>query len=453
MEQAALLEVETAEVVEARRQAKREQRTARSKSESPRLVSADRSQIEFRPVDLESLLPRSHRARAVWAMVEKLDLSRFYEPIRSRGSEPGRPGTDPKVMVALWLYATISRVGSARELDRLCQDHRAYVWMRGGVTVNYHTLSDFRVEHGKALDDLFTQLLAVMADQGLITLGRRVAQDGTRVRASAGAGSFRRRERLEGFLKVARERVDTLKKQTLEEVDTQRSARRKAAQERAARERLERVEKALEQLSQIEEQRKEWNGGHKPKGEPRASTTDPEARKMKMGDGGFRPAYNVQLSTDTESRVIVGVDLTENGTDYAQCAPMIEQIEERTGSKPAEVLTDGGYISKESVDEIAEASVTLYGPLPERKTSPDPLVVKPTDSPAMRALKERMASEQGKETYKERAATAETVNADLKIWRSLDRFVVRGKKKVTCVVLWNVLAYNLLRYLALAPAS
>lgn len=453
MEQGTLLEAESAEVVEARRKAKREERLARSKIEPPRLVTANRSQIELRPSDLESLIPASHRARAVWAIVEKLDLNRFYEPIRSRGSEAGRPSTDPKIMVALWLYATINRVGSARELDRLCTEHRAYIWIRGGVAVNYHTLSDFRVEHGKALDDLLTQLLAVMADQGLISLGGRVAQDGTRVRASAGAGSLRRRERLEEFVKVARERVQALKKQGSEEVDPQRSARKKAAQERAARERLARVEKALEELARIEQQRKEMTGGHKPKGEPRASTTDPEVRKMKMADGGFRPAFNVQLSTQTESGVIVGADITEDGTDYAHCAPMLDQILNRTGQRPEAVLVDGGYVSKGSVDEIADAHVTMYGPLPERSANPDPLAIKPTDSAAMRRLKERMASERGKEIYKERAATAELVNADLKTWRTLDRFGVRGKRKAMCVVLWNVLAYNMLRYFALAPSG
>lgn len=241
------------------------------------------------------------------------------------------------------------------------------------------------------MDESLTQLLAVMASQGLITLGGRVAQDGTRVRSSAGASSFRRRERLEELLKAAAQRVQALKEQTQQEVDTQRGARKKAAQQRAAKERQERVKKALEELSRIEEQRENWNGGHKPKGEPRASTTDPEARKMKMGDGGFRPAFNVQLCTETESRVIVGASITEDGTDYAQGAAMLKQVKERTGQRPAEALVDGGYVSKESVDEISDTSVTLYGPLPGRKTTPDPLVIKPNDSPAMRALKERMS--------------------------------------------------------------
>lgn len=452
MGQAALFVGEPEEVVEERRRALREQRRVQAQSQAPRLVEPDRQQIELRPQDLDSLLPPTHRARSVWAVVERLDVRRFYEPIKARGSQAGRPCTDPKVLVALWLYATCDGVGSAHELERLCQAHDAYRWICGGVPVNYHTLSDFRSAHPEALDAWLTQMIAVLMQEGLVVL-KRVAQDGTRVRASAGAGSFRRRPRLEDFVVAAREQVEAVKAQANAPTDTQRNARRAAAQQRAASDRAARVQRALEELERIEQQREEMTGGHQPKGEPRASTTDPEARKMKMGDGGFRPAYNAQLATDTESRVIVGAALTAEGTDYGQSAPMLEEIEKRTGKKPDEVLLDGGYVSKESVDAISEHSVTLYAPLPERKGTPDRLAIKPQDSAALRALKERMGSDAGKAIYKERAATAETVNADLKTWRSLDRFLVRGTRKATCVLLWNVLAYNTLRWLALTTAS
>ncbi len=414
------------------------------------MVSADRSQIELRPLDLDSLIPSTHRARSIWAVVEKLDLSRFYEPIKARGSQAGRAATDPKVEVALWLYATSEGVGSARELERLCGEHDAYRWLRGGVTVNYHTLSDFRTAHAEALDELLTQVLGVMMQEGLVAL-KRVAQDGTRVRASAGAASFRRRGRLEDYLQAAREQVEAVKKRAEGEVDTLRRTRRQAAQERAVRQRAERVSNALQELARMEAQRAEQKGGHKPKGEPRASTTDPEARKMKVGDGGFRPAYNAQLSTDTVSRVIVGATITADGTDYAQASPMVEQIEERVEKKPEELLVDGGLISKESVEAVAAQEVTLYGPVPERKGTENPCQVKPDDSPAVAAWKQRMATPEAKLIYRERAAVAETVNADLKTWRTLGRFLVRGKRKVLCVLLWNVLAYNILRWLALVP--
>ena len=178
--------------------------------------------------------------------------------------------------------------------------------------------------------------------------------------------------------------MQAVKQQSEQAVDTQRSARHKSAQQRAAQQRAERIEQALAELAKIEQQRAEQNGGHKPKGEPRASTTDADARKMKMGDGGFRPAFNAQLATDTESRVIVGVRLTENGTDYAQAAPMVDQIEKRMGIKPEELLVDGGFTSKEAVDDVSEKQVILYGPVPERKATPDPFAIKPTDSAAVK---------------------------------------------------------------------
>lgn len=114
------------------------------------MVSADRSQVELGPFDLESLIPPGHRARSIWSVVEKLDLSRFYEPIKARGSQAGRAATDPKVLVALWLYATTDGVGSARELERLCGEQDTYRWLRGGLTVNHHTLADFRTARGGA---------------------------------------------------------------------------------------------------------------------------------------------------------------------------------------------------------------------------------------------------------------------------------------------------------------
>jgi transposase len=451
MEQTDLLEGEAAEVVEERRAIRKVERAAAAQKAKPRLVTADRSQIELRALDLDSLIPRLHRARAVWAFVERLDLSRFYEPIKARGGVAGRSATDPKVLVALWLYATSRGVGSARELERLCAEHNAYRWLRGGVTVNYHTLSDFRTTHEAALDELLTQVLAVMTQAGLLTL-KRVAQDGMRVRASAGASSFRRLHKLHEFVERARQQVAAVKR-LAEQLDTHRSLRQRAAEERAARGRLERLERALGEFKQIDTQRAQMKGGHKPKGDTRASTTDPEARKMKMADGGFRPAYNAQLTTDTASRVIVGAAITGDGTDYAHCAPMRKQIQQRTGNKPEEVLVDAGFTSKEPVAAVDETGVRLYGPSGKRKWKSSAYEIGPSDCPAVQAWKQRMLSPEAQEIYKERGATAETVNADLRTWRTLDRFLVRGKRKVFCVLLWNVLAYNLLRYFALTGTT
>ncbi|HKZ54447.1 MAG TPA: transposase, partial [Anaerolineales bacterium] len=268
-----------------------------------RLYTAVRNQVEIMIRDLDSLLPQDHLARAIWAIVESLDLSAFYAPIKAVVGEPGHPASDPKVLVALWIYATADGVGKARELDRLCNEHDAYRWLCGGVPINYHMLSDFRVEHRQSLDALMTKILAAMMAEGFVSLDR-VAQDGMRVRASAGAGSFRREGKLKELLAKAEEQVKRLSAEVddLEEPQSEPSAREEGARERAARERQERIERALAELPGAREAKKTA----KERENARVSTTDPEARVMKMADGGFRPAFNVELATDTKSQVITG---------------------------------------------------------------------------------------------------------------------------------------------------
>jgi transposase/ribosomal protein L34 len=418
---------------------------------APRVVEADRSQLELRPFDLDSTIPQDHRARLVWRAMETLDLSGFYERIKSRVDTAGRPPGDPKVFVALWLYATMDGVGAAREVERLCREHRAYRWICGGVPVNYHTLSDFRVDHGAALDELLTQILAVLMERKLVEV-KRVAQDGLRVRASAGSGSFRRKKKLRQYLKEARAQVEAVKQLA---ADAALHARHKAARERAAREREERVQGALAALKEVERKRQvEYTGGgRKAKGEPRGSTTDPEARKMRMANGGFSPGYNVQLATDAAQGVIVGVSVTNNGSDSGQAPPMIEQIARRTGHKPHEYLADAAYADKKSVETLAEMDITFYGAVPVRAGKDDPFQPEMTDSAAVSAWRQRMGSKAGQAIYKDRSATSERVNADVRTYRTLDRMVVRGTAKVLCVALWNALALNFMRWFALAPIS
>lgn len=414
-----------------------------------RVVTADRSQISLRAYDLEGLLPEGHRARAIWAVVEGLDLSKFYGRIKARGSAPGRSATDPRVLVALWVYATSEGVGSARELERLCAEHRAYEWLRGGVAVNYHTLSDFRVEYGEELDELLTQVLAVMMKGKLIEL-KRVAQDGTKVIASANRGSFRRRKKLKDYLKQAREQVREVKRQA---EDAEVSKRQKAARERAAVEREKRIEQALEELGKVEEIRAgQKKNGRKVTSEPQASTTDPESRHMRVAGGGYRPAYNVQFATDTQANAIVGVEVTNKTTDHGLVTPMIEQIEQRCGQRPQEYLVDGGYTGQKTIEAAAEMGVAIYGP-PPGQAGKKPQEKKRGESEAIAQWRERMASEDAKPVYRQRASTIERVNADLRTHRTLNRIAVRGKNKVLCVALWNAVAYNILRLLSLTAST
>jgi len=420
-------------------------RRAATKPEGkPRFVEADRKQIQLRPIDLEDLIAADHPARAIWMLLEQLDLNGFYESILARGSHPGRPAVDPKILLALWLFATSEGVGSARELERLCSEHKAYQWLRGGVSVNYHTLSDFRAERKEDLDRLLTQILAVLMEKKLIEL-QRISQDGLRVRASAGASSFRRRKRLKDFLNEAKKQVEWASEHA---EDAALSARQKAAQQRAARERLERVDGALKSLEQLEQQRSKPGGGRKATGEPRASTTDPQARTMRMANGGFRPAYNVQLATTVAGGVIVGVAVSNSGSDQGKAEEMLEQVVQRTGQRPTELLIDGGYTGKQSLATLAEKGVTVYGPASARWGN-GPLEPQPNDTKEVSELRSRMQTDSAKEIYKQRAATSERVNADVRVQRTLNRFSVRGPDKVLTVALLNAVTFNLLRWMAL----
>lgn len=409
-----------------------------------RVQLAVRNQVELRASSLDEALPDEHRARLIWDALDDLDLGGFYSAVGSREGSAGRPAIDPRILVALWLYATCEGVGSARELERLCSMHAAYRWICGGVSVNHHTLSDFRVGHEKALDDLMTQILGALMSDGLLRL-RRVAQDGMRVRGHAGAASYRRGASLKECLREAKKQVQTVKKQLGSESGSTLE-RHEAARLRAAQERVARVQNAMRKL-------RELNASKKPPqaAETRVSTTDPECRVMKMADGGWRPAWNVQLATDVESRTIVGVRVSDNGNDKGQIEPMLAEIGRRTEKLPEELLVDGGYTKLESIEHAAQAGVTVFAPLQQaRKAGVDPNEPKKTDSPLIASWRKRMRTERAKAIYKDRAAVAERTNADLRTWRALDRITVRGASKVLCVALWSALTFNLMRWAELA---
>jgi transposase len=412
----------------------------------PRLRRPDRRQMIIRTAALDELLADDHDARLVWNLIQTWDLTRFLETIRARGEAPGRAATDPRLLVALWLYAATQGVAGGRELDRLCRESDPYRWLCGMVSVNYHLLNDFRVEHAEALDHLLTQMLAVLIRGELVTVSR-IAQDGTRVRAGAGAHSFKRRETIEQSLQQAQAHLEIIRKQAEKAEDA--SERRRAAEQRAAQRRVDRMKQALEELAQVEEAKAQQKDKPTKVNAAKASTTDPEARFLRMPDGGNRPAYNVQLAVDTASRAIVGVEVTHAGSDAGLSEPMREQVRERTGRTVTEQLVDGGYVKLDDVDRAAaaEPAVTMYMPVPKpRKKDADRHQPKKTDSEAVAEWRQRMGTAEAKAIYKERAATIETVNAELKTERGLEPFRVRGTSKVRCVALWSVLAYNVMHF-------
>ena len=408
-----------------------------------RFETAQRDQIALYPCDLETLVPPGHAARLVWRFVEGLDLSAFYAGIRAREGHAGRAPIDPKILIALWLYATMDGVGSAREVDRLCTSHDAYRWLRGGVSVNYHTLSDFRVQHQAALDDLLTQSIAVLLERGVVTLAR-VAYDGTRVRGSAGTGSFRRAAALQECLKRAQQQVGRTAKQT----DAPINARAAAAQQRAAVEHLARVEEALAQLPAVEATKARQRATRRTAA--RVSTTDPDARVMKMAHGAYLPAYNVQIATDVASRAIVGIAVTNVGSDRASLPPMLTQVRARTGRLPTDALMDGGCFTRGSITEAAAQGVTVYAPLATRHGGPT-ATPRRTDSAAVRDWRARMSTPEAQQLYHQRAATAEWVHADARTHRTLRTIPVRGLRKVHTWALWIALAHNMLRLMDIVP--
>lgn len=414
----------------------------------PRLRCAERNQVRYRACALDNLLPDDHQARIVWDYVQSLDLSPLLQAVLAVEGRPGHPPADPRILFSLWLYATLRGIGSARELARRCDPELgevAFLWICGEVTVNHHTLSDFRGTHVELLDQILTESIAVLRQEGLVTL-ERVAQDGMKVRASAGAASFRREPTLQEHYEEAQDQVAALK-QELAADPAASSRRQQAARQRAARERSERLAKALEQLPLVRDQKK----GDEAKTQARVSTTDPEARVMKMANGGYHPAYNVQLATDTSTQLITGVDVTNSGGDQGKLAPMVEQHVQRYEKAPDEVLVDGGFAKKDDITQVSppHGTTTVYTPVQKsKKEDLDPHSPREGDSPAVQDWRARMATPHAQEIYKERAATAECVNAQFRN-RGLLQVRVRGRLKVLAVVLWQVLAHNLIRAAAL----
>lgn len=446
--------------------------TAATAPASARLSEPNRQQVKLRAVDLESLLAPEHEVRAVWQFVSRLDLSRLKAEIKAVEGRAGRPAIDPRLLLSLWLYAITKGIGSARELARLTTEHIAYQWLCGGVSVNHHSLSDFRVEHEAALDQLLTDGVATLVEAKAVTI-HRVAQDGMRVRASAGSSSFRRRARLEERQRQAKEQVEALRKEL--DGDPQASKQREAKRQLATSERRQKaIEHALVEMSRLEKKHAErpktshkkkkknssgdrGDGGAKAQEEtnkePRVSTTDPEARVMKMADGGFRPAYNAQFSTDTVSQVILGVDVTNQGTDMGLVLPMIEDLEQRYGIAPAEVLVDGGFASLEDIQQMArkEQPTTTYAPVQKPRNDRDQFAPRKDDSPEIAEWRVRMGTEEAKTIYKLRAATAECVNAIARN-RGLTQLLVRGVRKVRSVLLLYAIAHNMMRNFTLMAA-
>jgi transposase len=441
----------------------------------PRLRCAERGQAEWRAVSLDDLVPEDHRVRLVWRFVEGLDVTPLQAVIKSIDGHAGHPAADPRILLALWLYATVKGIGSARELARLCEDHSAYRWLCGGVGMNAKTLADFRVAHGAVLERLLVDSFTSLVRAGVASL-QRIAQDGVRVRAAAGAASFRRHSTLEACRREAEQAIRDLRAR-LDADPGSASRQQAAARRRAAEERERRVRAALAVTEELQARQQDQarlaaeraaqdaervtrkarrDAGKAAKGrtatapadqpprEPRASTTDAEARVMKMADGGFRPAYNVQFAADTESGAIAGVSVDNVGSDMGKMAPMSDALAEQYDERPGQHLADGGFAKLGDIETLAWHGVEVFVPAPKpRDPDRERHAPCPGDTPAIAAWRQRMGRDDAREIYKERASTVECANAQARN-RGLTKFVVRGLEKAKAIALWFALVHNMM---------
>ena len=452
---------------------------------APRYIPINRDQKVLQPLDIENLIPAEHPARKIWAVVGGLDLSRFEQGIQAVEGRAGRDTFAPQLLISIWIYAYSKGIHSAREIERRMAYEPALQWLAGLRAVNYHTLSDFRVEHAEALRELFTQVLALLAMNKLITL-ERVATDGTKIRAHVNKKSFSRAHNIRLHLKLAQEHVAELERQ---EAEQQTTKRQQAARRRAARDEQQRLEEALAEIQLLRAEKK-----HDKAKEPQASTTDPQARFMRTPDGGLAPA-----------------------------AARLQETFERY---PGQLLADGGYTNNESVLEMAEREVDFYGKCSGRNDQPSGRAVQRHENyhhgrfaydeaanefvcprgkrlrhkqarrwgkareqhvwsaagedcracdaqslccpgidlkkygrsvsvsllhPAVEAFDQKMQRPEAQAVYKKRAPLAEFPNAWIKDKFKLRRFATRGLAKVKCEALWAALTFNLQGMFRLAP--
>ena len=320
----------------------------------------DREQLSWVDIDVDRLIGLDHKARLIWEAVSRLDVSQFEAAAQTFEEEGGRPAWPPELLISVWLYAYTLGVPSARALERMMSYEPGLRWLTGLEVINHHTLSSFRVAHGEALNHLFAQQLALLEQEGLVDWSV-LMQDGTKVQARASKWSYHRGAHIRERVDVAREAIEVLDA-AAQPATGEAEQRVQAAQRRAATERLARMEAALAALEERAEQapasRRE---------EVRVSVTEPDARKMKQSDGGWRLSYNVQTTTAAAAgKFVVGVAVTSSETDVHELVPALERIEQ-PGRTVRQVVADGGYVSRENVEAVEGKGIALVAPWEEAR--------------------------------------------------------------------------------------
>jgi transposase len=411
--------------------------------------------VRYRPIDrsrvsavsLDQQLPDDHPVRMIWEFVTRLDLSPVVRPAKAVEGHPGAPIIDGRLLFALWLFAVSEGIRSARRLSELCGRDLPYQWLCGGSAVNYHTLADFYADNGNAVQAVFVEHLAALREQGLIDLWQ-VTVDGRKVLANAAKETFHREPTLQRHLDEARAHLERLQ---AEHADATATPRQRAARQRAAREREQRLCAAVTQVQQRQQQRQASKQPSSSPSEARASETDADAAKMKMSDGGYRPAYNVQTVTDAPSGLIVTVAVTNQGSDNGQSRPLLEQMHRQQDTLPLSGLFDSGYADHADLEFLEGQGVEVLMPprdaARDQKAGRDPYARKRRDSDVIAQWRQRMGTEVAQQQYRRRAPVAEGVHAQQanRGWR---RFRLRGLAKVRTEAWWQALTHNVMRLLA-----
>jgi hypothetical protein len=326
------------------------------------------------------------------------------------------------------------------------------MWLCGGVRVNYHTLADFRSKNEAAFRRVLQDHVVSLVAAGVVRL-TEIVQDGVRVHAHAGRNSFRTRGKLKEIRRDVEARIKALSNE-LHDDPAATSRRQTAARERALRDRRARVEKAIEQSKAMDEQ-KAQSDSHRSKeqqaeqkrradnDETEASATDSEATRMKMADGGTRPAFNIQTALDPRSRIVVDVMLTQRRNDIGLLPPMVDLIEAHYGCRPQRVIVDGGYVTRRDIDSLATRGVEVVAPVPSRGPERDRFAEpKVKDLPGVAAWRHRMNTDDGRAAMKTRKII-EWVFARFRNW-GLRQLPVRGGVRCESVFLLHALTHNLL---------
>ena len=331
---------------------------AEEQGQEPKRKTVDRQQYKMLMLDVNTLIADDHKGRAIWELTGSLDLKQFLVGIRSAVGRAGREHTDPRLLVAVWLYAYSEAISSARQVSRQMEYEPGLRWLTGLEVINHSTLSDFRKGHRTALDELFTELLAVLEAAGQVDL-EQVMHDGTKIQAQASASSFRREKTVQEALERARRVVEELS----DPEDEGKQSRREAVRRRAAQQKVAALERACTELEKIRRSK----GTAQEKAQARVSMTEPEARFMKHGnDGGIAPSYNVQITTDAKQKVIVGLGVHQNSNDAdVSLSEVVNELAAQLDRKPAQVVVDGAFMAHDNIVEMAQTEVELIGPLPD----------------------------------------------------------------------------------------